>query len=105
MRWHPPSDNTQAIVDTIISTKWIVAIIRTLLEGPARFSGIRAAIPSISAKILTSRLRYLEEQGVIRRTIMPPPAEREVYELTSRGEAAKPIIEAILQWSSSFDGT
>ncbi|UZW54909.1 helix-turn-helix transcriptional regulator [Sphingobium sp. JS3065] len=72
MKRRPPSDDPQAIADAIISTKWTVAIIRTLLEGPARFSRIRAANPAISANILTSRLRYLEEQDVIRRSIMPP---------------------------------
>lgn len=78
MKRRPPSDDPQAIVDAIISTKWTVAIIKTLLEGPVRFSRIRTAIPAISANTLTSRLRALEGQDVVRRTLMPPPAECEV---------------------------
>jgi len=102
MKRRPPSNDPQVIVDTIISAKWSVPIIRTLLDGPARFSRIRTEIPAMTANILTSRLRDLEGYGVIQRTLLPPPADCEVYELTSRGEAARPVIMAISHWKSHF---
>lgn len=75
---------------------------RVLGDGPARFSGIRAAIPTVSANILARRLRELEEAGILSRRALPPPADCRVYELTTPGEAARPVIGAIDLWESLF---
>ncbi|MBH0115168.1 helix-turn-helix transcriptional regulator [Novosphingobium sp. YJ-S2-02] len=83
-REDPPS-----IAEDILSAKWNLSIMRVLGDGPARFSGIRAAIPAVSANILARRLRELEEAGIISRRALPPPADCRVYELTSLGEAAR----------------
>lgn len=94
--------NPPLSAEDILSAKWNLSIMRFLADGPARFSGIRAAIPAVSANILARRLRELEEAGIISRRALPPPADCRVYELTTLGEAARPVIGAIDRWGSLF---
>lgn len=95
-------NDSPSIAEDILSAKWNLSIMRVLGDGPARFSGIRAAIPTVSANILARRLRELEEAGILSRRALPPPADCRVYELTTRGEAARPVIGAIDLWESLF---
>ena len=100
-RWGHTDDPLLMAVG-ILSAKWILRIMSVLTQGPARFSGIRAAIPAVSANILTARLRDLEEAGIICKEMLPPPANCQVYALTDLGEAARPVLVAIEQWASCF---
>lgn len=75
-------------------------MIWSLSDGPRRFSEMRRDIPAISAKVLTARLRDLEERGVLGRTVMatsPPTVE---YELTSLGRELLPAIRSIVEVGS-----
>lgn len=96
------SEASALIADDILSAKWNLRIMRVLSEGPARFSGIRAAIPAVSANILAGRLRDLEESRIVARRTLPPPADCQVYELTDLGEAARPVMREIDRWASLF---
>jgi DNA-binding HxlR family transcriptional regulator len=89
-------------IDELLSSKWSLAILRTLLEGPARFARLRAAIPAVSANILSARLRLLEDAGVVERVRLPEPAARHVYRLTHRGAASSAVIQAIDDWSRAW---
>jgi DNA-binding HxlR family transcriptional regulator len=102
MRRTRTTSDALSIAETILSAKWSIPVIRVLTEGPARFSGIRTAIPAISANILAARLRHLEKAGIISRTTLPPPADCQVYALTDVGEATRPILQAIGQWALVF---
>lgn len=86
----------------MLSTKWTVAILRTLLPGPARFSVLRRTIPGVSANVLASRLRYLENVGVVERALLPEPADRQVYRLTARGAALRAVVDAMDGWSLAW---
>ena len=57
-------------------------------------------LPGMSAETLGQRLRQLEEQGVVRRTTLPPPASVRVYELTDWGYDLRPVILALGRWGS-----
>lgn len=103
MRRRAETDDPLRIAEHILSAKWTLTILRVLGDGPARFSGLRTAIPGVSANILAGRLRDLEEAGIIGRKTLPPPADCQVYALTAIGEAARPILLAIEQWASVFD--
>ena len=98
-RWAYADDPLQFAVG-ILSAKWTLRIMHVLAQGPARFSGIRTAIPAVSANILAARLRDLEEAGIIRKDMLPPPADCQVYALTDLGEAGRPVLLAIEQWAS-----
>lgn len=93
----------QTAVEELVTAKWGIAILRTLLAGPARFSGLRDAIPGVSANILAARLRQYEQAGLIERVRLPQPADRQVYRLTPRGAASRTVIDAISDWSADWD--
>ncbi len=79
----------------LLSGAWTPNVIWYLSGGPRRFGELRADIPRISAKVLSARLRELEEKGVIERRLIassPPSAE---YALTELGGELLPAIDAI----------
>ena len=84
----------------LIGERWALIVLRELLLGPRRFSDLRADIPGISANVLTQRLTELEERGLIRRTRLPPPAAREVYEATPWGLEAEPVVQVLGRWAA-----
>lgn len=98
-RWEHADDPLLVAVG-ILSAKWTLRIMHVLAQGPARFSGLRTAIPAVSANILAARLRDLEAAGVIRKDMLPPPADCQVYALTDLGEAGRPVLLAIEQWAA-----
>lgn len=75
---------------------WTPNIIWLLSGGPRRFSELRKDIANISAKVLTTRLRDLEELGVIRRQVMPTSPPSVEYSLSNLGEDLMPAIAAIV---------
>ena len=56
----------------LIGERWALLVLRELLLGPRRFSGLRADLPAISANVLTQRLTELESRGLVRRRKLPP---------------------------------
>jgi DNA-binding HxlR family transcriptional regulator len=79
----------------LIGGAWTPNIIWYLSSGPRRFSELRSDIPLVSAKVLTQRLRELEERGILTRKVMdtsPPSVE---YALTELGLEFMPAIQAI----------
>lgn len=80
---------------SFIGGAWTPMILFHLASGPRRFSELRSDIPLVSAKVLTQRLRELEERGILSRAVMgssPPSVE---YALTALGQEFMPVIEAI----------
>lgn len=80
-----------------IGGAWTPMILWYLSTGPRRFSELRADIPLVSAKVLTQRLRELEERGILARCVLqssPPAVE---YALTSLGQEFMPVIQAIAE--------
>jgi DNA-binding HxlR family transcriptional regulator len=80
-----------------IGGAWTPNIIWYLSSGPRRFSELRIDIPLVSAKVLTQRLRELEERGILSRAVMdtsPPSVE---YALTALGLEFMPVIRAIAE--------
>lgn len=82
---------------TVIAGAWAPNVIWCLRAGPRRFSELRADIPPISAKVLSTRLSELENRGVLIRHVRrtsPPSTE---YELTELGKELLPALDAIVQ--------
>lgn len=80
-----------------IGGAWTPNILWNLSTGPRRFSELRTDIPLVSAKVLTQRLRELEERGILSRAVMetsPPSVE---YALTALGLEFMPVIQAIAE--------
>ena len=84
----------------LLGERWALLVVRELHTGPKRFTDLRAALPGISANILTQRLDGLEGAGILRRTQLPPPAAVRVYELTEWGRESEPIFQALGRWAA-----
>lgn len=88
-----------------IADKWTVLIVGRLEGGPRRFGELRRAIEGISPKVLTQKLRELERDGVLTRTVyasVPPKVE---YRLTTLGTTLTTLLDAIRDWSESHIDT
>ncbi len=88
----------------IIGDRWTVIIVRDLLVGPMRYKDLLEGLQGIGTNLLATRLRELEEAGVVERAVLPPPAGSAVYQLTEDGLALEPVIFAIGRWGSRFLG-
>lgn len=79
----------------LLGQRWTLLIVRDLFLGPQRYTDLQAGLPGIASDILTVRLRTLEEEGLVRRRELPPPAPATVYELTEAGRRLGPLIRAL----------
>lgn len=84
----------------IVGERWALLVVRDLLLGPKRFGDLRRGLPRIPTNILATRLRELEEAGIVRRRVLPRPAAAVVYELTSYGEELRPIVLRLGAWGA-----
>jgi DNA-binding HxlR family transcriptional regulator len=86
----------------LIGRRWSGAIISVMLSGPQCFNELLAAVPGLSDRLLTERLRELESEGLVRRTVLSGPPVRVSYELTEAGESLKPVIESLGRWAERW---
>ncbi len=91
----------EAAVD-VLGKKWTGLIIRVLLGGPKRFKDIKGQIADMSDKMLTDRMKELESQGIVKRTVFPEMPVRIEYELTEKGLKLQPVIESIQAWGEEW---
>lgn len=85
----------------VLDGKWTTLIVRELLSGPKRFGDLRTALGSPSAKTLTDRLRVLEHQRILTRTVYAEVPPRVVYQLTEEGESLSEVLYAMLRWGEA----
>jgi len=86
----------------LIGRRWSGAIISVMLGGPQCFNELLAAVPGLSDRLLSERLRELESEGLVRRTVRSGPPVRVSYELTPAGESLKPVIEGLGKWAQRW---
>lgn len=80
----------------LIGERWALLIVRDLLVGPRRYTDLKQGLPRIPTNILSTRLKELQEGGVVRR--VPLANCGLVYELTPYGRELEPIVLALGQW-------
>lgn len=97
-RWYDDACGT-ALALELVGERWALMVVRELMFGPRRFSEIRAALPGLSANVLTQRLEGLEESGILVKRKLPPPANAQVYELTPWGYESEPIFQVMGRWA------
>jgi DNA-binding HxlR family transcriptional regulator len=83
----------------LIGRRWTGVIVRVLLHGPHRFSGLAAAVPGISERLLAQRLRELEAAGIVVRRVIPGPPVGVEYELTRAGRDLESVVTAVAEWA------
>jgi DNA-binding HxlR family transcriptional regulator len=86
----------------LIGSRWTGAVIQLLLQGPMRFAELRDAIPDISDRMLSERLRELEEEGIVERRVIPETPVRVEYELTDKGRALEQPLAAVGKWAERW---
>jgi DNA-binding HxlR family transcriptional regulator/putative sterol carrier protein len=84
----------------VAGDRWTLLIVRELTPGPRRFTDLLDGLPRVSRNLLTGRLRALEGAGIIARRELPPPAARQVYELTDDGRDLAVAMAPLIAWGA-----
>ena len=88
----------------LIGRRWTGMVVRSMLNGATRFCDIAVAVPNMSDKMLAKRLKELEAQGIITRTVTPDTPVRVDYELTAKGRALESVMDALGKWADRWTG-
>ena len=86
----------------ILGGRWTNEIVRALLGGASRFSEITGAIPGLSDRLLSERLKVLETEGVVTRTVVPDKPVRVEYRLTDKGRDLAGVVQALAHWAETW---
>jgi DNA-binding HxlR family transcriptional regulator len=86
----------------LIGRRWTGAILRALFSGETRFSEVTASVPGLSDRLLSERLKELEAEGIVTRTVFPETPVRIEYHLTEKGRALGQVMDAIAQWAEEW---
>ena len=88
----------------LVGRRWTGAILRVLMEGPLRFSEVAQAIPELSDRLLSERMKELEARGMVQRTVLPGPPLRVQYELSQMGSELEPALVELQSWARRWLG-
>jgi DNA-binding HxlR family transcriptional regulator len=86
----------------LIGRRWTGAILRALLSDVGRFNELAAAVPGLSDRMLAERLRELEAEGVVVRTVIPESPVRVEYSLTGKGRDLESVVRAVAGWAETW---
>ncbi|WP_024803140.1 helix-turn-helix domain-containing protein [Nocardia sp. BMG51109] len=84
----------------IVGDRWSLLVVRELCSGPRRYSDLFADLPGISTDMLAARLKDLERDGIVTRGSTGP----RTYALTPRGDALRPVLNALSEWGTPLLG-
>jgi DNA-binding HxlR family transcriptional regulator len=82
-----------------IADKWVALVVKSLGDGPKRYSEVSHQLAGVSQKMLTQTLRSLERDGVLTRTVTPSVPVRVDYELTPLGESLAGVLGQLKMWA------
>ena len=83
----------------VVGRRWSGAIIRILMDGPSRFCELRDAIPDLSDRLLSERLKELEDLHIVAREVGDDRPVVVTYRLTPQGLALRPALDALGEWA------
>jgi DNA-binding HxlR family transcriptional regulator len=103
---NPIHDSTCSVAACaeILGAKWTAVLVHDLSEGARRFTELEHSCPGISPRTLSERLRALETEGILVRRSYAESPPRVEYELTAKGEALLPIIDAMREFGHDWLG-
>ncbi len=84
----------------LIGERWALMIVRDLILGPKRFTDLELGLPGVPSNVLSTRLKELEQNGIVRRHVLPHPARSVVYELTEYGQELEDIVLHLGLWGA-----
>jgi DNA-binding HxlR family transcriptional regulator len=85
----------------LLSGKWKGEILWQLVDGKQRFGQLRRAIPDVTQHMLTTQLRDLESEGLVKRTVFPEVPPRVEYEMTPAARALRPVFDELFRWANT----
>jgi len=83
----------------LIGKRWTGAIVVALSEGPMRYADIGKAVPGLSDRLLSQRLRELEDEGLVERAVESGTPVRVTYSLTEAGQQLDPVLSELKSWA------
>lgn len=86
----------------LIGKRWTGAIVFALTEGPLRFGELARAVPGLSDRLLSKRLRELEDEGLVGREVEPGSPVRVTYSLTEAGAELRPVLVGLRTWANRW---
>ena len=86
----------------LIGKRWTGAILWTLADGPHYFGDLCHAVPGLSDRLLSQRLRELESEGLVARVVHEGNPPRVSYALTEKGDAVQPAIQQLGAWAKKW---
>jgi DNA-binding HxlR family transcriptional regulator len=87
----------------IFGDRWSLLIVRDLMLGRSRFKELAASPEGIATNLLSERLVRLTGSGIIRQMPSPDGTRHRAYQLTSKGEALRPVVEMIRDWALHWE--
>jgi len=85
-----------------LTGKWKIEILWVLAQRTLRFGELRRALPGITQHMLSLRLRELEADGLVKRTVYPESVLRVEYEISEAVHGLKPVFRAVIGWSQQY---
>jgi DNA-binding HxlR family transcriptional regulator len=83
----------------LIGERWTILLLRDLLlHGPRRFQDFQSSLPGIAPNLLSTRLKSMEDNGLVRRELYSERPPRVEYVLTDKGKSLGPIVKAMREW-------
>ena len=86
----------------LVGRRWTGAILRVLMDGPLRFSEILQAIPELSDRLLSERMKQLEARGLVTRTVISGPPLQVRYGLSEMGRELEPALTELESWAQRW---
>jgi DNA-binding HxlR family transcriptional regulator len=86
----------------LIGKRWTGAIVSALTERPMRFGELVRAVPGLSDRLLSQRLRELEQEGLVEREVEAGTPVRVTYSLTAIGTELGPSIRELRVWAKRW---
>jgi DNA-binding HxlR family transcriptional regulator len=83
----------------MVGRRWTGAILRSLMDGPLRFSEVAAAIPELSDRLLSERMKELEARGLVTREVTAGPPLQVRYGLSAMGHELEPALAELQRWA------
>ena len=85
-----------------VGRRWAGAVLRAMLAGATRFGEIRGAIPGLTNRMLSERLKDFEDEGIVEREVIPEKPVRVEYRLTEKGRALSSAVDALSAWAEEW---
>lgn len=102
MAFHPALCARFHAAVELVGRRWTGAVIQLLMHGRMRYAELRGAIPDISDRMLSERLRELESEGILERLVVPDTPVRVEYELTEKGRALERALAEMGKWAERW---